>query len=105
MIIRACSYNCSIKTPEAPSQYSEILVSFSQDQQTLIDIALGDAGMDTTADAVQVHLSQEETAQFSAPGVVYMQIRCYKSTYNAPGSKLFQIPVVPALNDEILGGA
>ena len=105
-IIRACSYNCSIKTPQAPSEYSEILVSFSQNQNTLINKALsdGDGGLDTTADAVQVHLSQEDTALFEAPGVAYMQIRCYKSTYDAPGSKLFQIPVIPALNDEILGG-
>ncbi len=101
-IIRACSYNCSIKTPEAPSGYSKILVTFAQGQEVLID--KDESEVDLTADAVQVHLSQAETALFEAPAVAYMQIRCYKSTYNAPGSKLFQIPVAPALNDEILGG-
>lgn len=101
-IIRACSYNCAIKTPEAPSNYSSILVSFSQKQEVLIN--KDESEIDMTDDAIQVHLNQEDTAKFEAPGFAFMQVRCYKTEFNAPGSKIFKIPVIPALNDEILGG-
>lgn len=99
-IIRACSYNCSIKTPEAPTQYSKILVTFSQGKTKLIDKDEND--LTYTADAVEVHLTQEETKLFKAPAQALMQIRCFKSQYDAPGSKLFAIDVYPALNDEVL---
>ena len=99
-IIRACSYSCSIKTPEAPSEYSKILVSIAQNGQTLINKT--QAELQTTASSVIMQLTQEETKLFKAPGRAFLQVRCYKSTYNAPGSKLFAIDVWPANNDEVL---
>lgn len=99
-MIRACSYNCSIKTPEAPAEYSKLLVSIAQNGQTLINKTEED--LQTTADSVLVQLTQEETRLFKAPGKAYLQLRCYKSAYNAPGSKLFSIDVWPANNDEVL---
>lgn len=98
-IIRACSYSCGVKTPEAPSGYSKILVTFSQGGNKLIDLTENDVTL--TSDTVEVKLTQAQTRLFKA-GQAVMQIRCYKSTYNAPGSKLFAIEVWPALNDEVL---
>ena len=51
-----------------------------------------------------LQLTQAETAQFVAGIPAQIQIRCYGSAYNAPGSAAYVIEVWPALNDEILGG-
>lgn len=98
-IIRACSYSCGVKTPEAPSGYSKILVTFSQGQNKILDLTENELSI--TADAVQINLTQEQTKLFK-PGQAVMQIRCYKTAYNAPGSRLYVIEVWPALNDEVL---
>ena len=99
---RACSYQATFRTPEAPANYSAILVTLQQYGQNLIsktedDLIIGDTD-------VVLNLTQEETALFESPGVALMQIRCYESTYNAPGSAVFQVEVWPALDDQILTG-
>lgn len=96
---RACSYEATIKTPVNPSGYSAIVVTFKQDntevQKTLEDLTLTDT-------SVIVKLTQEETRQFEAKKKVHLQIRCYASTYDAPGSKIWSIPVEDSLNDGVL---
>ncbi len=99
-IIRCCSYEVGIKTPVDPSTYDKILVTFSQkDRQILVkqktDLTL-------LEDGVKVKLTQEETALFTAPGDALMQLRAYTSQYNAPGSRMWAIPVYPTNNEEIL---
>ena len=101
-LIRACSYIASIKTPAAPDSYSAILVTFQQDGDNLISKTLEDLECDETY--VHVKLTQEETALFTAAVPAYMQIRCYASEYEAPGSKVWYLDVYPALDDQILGG-
>lgn len=113
MIIRACAYNAVIRTAINPTEYSKILVTFAQDQQILIEkteneLTIGD-------DGVVVSLTQEETLLFkpSAKSVMgrrigspaYLQIRAYKSAYDAPGSKQFEIDVLDSQSEEVLDNA
>ena len=101
-IKRACSYQATIKTPKAPSTYSEILVTFQQDGLNLIQKTLAD--LETDENNVIVNLTQEETAKFIATVPAYLQVRCYAEEYDAPGSKVWPLDVLPALDDQILGG-
>jgi hypothetical protein len=97
---RACSYEATIKTPVAPSNYSAILVTFQQGGVNLVEKTLQDLTL--TATSIIVKLTQEETALFEAKKKAYLQVRCYASTYDAPGSAVWDIPVEAALNDEVL---
>ena len=99
-LIRACSYQAAIKTPIDPSEYERILVTFSQNDRNLINKEKSQ--LDLQSDSVVVKLTQEETKQFTVPGVALLQIRAFKSVYEAPGSRIWPIQVYPALNDEIL---
>lgn len=101
-IRRACSYSATIKTPEEPAEYSVIVATFSQDNNILINKSLGDSGVTINEDCVVVQLSQEETLLFRPGKVALFQIRCYKSTYEAPGSKVWAIDVYDSLNMEVL---
>lgn len=97
---RACSYEATIKTPVAPSNYSAILVTFQQGGVNLVEKTLQDLTL--TATSVIVKLTQEETALFEAKKKAYLQVRCYASTYDAPGSKIWDLKVEDALDDEVL---
>ena len=111
-IRRACSYAATITTPEAPANYSAILVSFSQNQQIIHSFELGDDEIAVNTDDITVQLTQEQTAAFqpsqgSPMGrenaqPAYLQIRCYKSDYVAPGSKTWSIEVYDSLETEVL---
>ena len=111
-IHRAGTYPVTIKTPQAPSEYSSILVTFAQNQQIIVEKGTGDSGFSTTADAVEVTLTQDETLLFQptvgspmggtrAP-LAYIQIRCYKSSLDAPASAVWPLEVYDALNQEVL---
>ena len=97
---RACSYEATIRTPVAPSNYSAILVTFQQGGVNLVQKALEDLTLTETS--VVVQLTQAETALFEAKKNAYLQIRCYASEYNAPGSKIWPLKVEDALDDEVL---
>lgn len=97
---RACSYQANIKTPEAPDAYSAILVTFQQNQQNLFN--LDKSQLVIGEEMVTVQLDQEQTRQFQAGVPAFLQIRAYKSQYEAPGSKVWTLDVYPALNDEVL---
>ena len=111
-IRRACSYAATITTPEAPGEYSAILVSFSQNQQVIHSFELGDPEIVVNDSDVTVQLTQAQTAEFSPSQgspmgrenaqQAYLQIRCYKSAYNAPGSKTWAIDVYDSLETEVL---
>lgn len=100
MIIRACSYKATIKLPEAASTYSKILVTFAQDGAILVEKNKSDLTIDN--DTVVVNLTQAETKLFNPSLLAMMQVRCFDSAYNAPGSVVFGIKVCPALDDEVL---
>ena len=112
-IRRACSYAATITTPEAPTEYSEIRATFAQDQQIVYNFTLNDDEMRMEEDGVIVMLAQEQTAAFKPSagspmgrqlgGPVYLQLRCYKSRYEAPGSKTWEIPVFDSENTEVMG--
>lgn len=99
-IKRACSYTATIKTPVVPSEYTAILVTFSQNGTNLIE--KDETQVTLTDDAIVVNLDQTETKQFTACAKAFLQVRCFKSQYDAPGSAIWAIPVWPALNDEVL---
>ena len=99
-MIRACSYTATIQAPEDPTTYSAILVTFAQDGENIIEKTEEDVTFEDNNIIVQ--LDQEETKQFACGKKCYIQIRCYKAQYNAPGSSVWAIDVRPALNDEIL---
>ena len=101
-IRRACSYQVSFQTPQPPAGYSDILVSFGQNGNVLFNKTEDELVIGETS--VIAQLTQEETRQFKAGVAAQIQIRCFASTYNAPGSKEFFVDVWPALNDVILGG-
>lgn len=113
MIRRACTYGAAIATPENPSSYEAIVVTFAQDQEIVVEktkdeLTLSDEG-------VLVELTQEETKRFlpstKSPmgerqgGKVYMQIRAYSSVSDAPGSDCWLIDVFDSLNTEVLPNA
>lgn len=101
-IRRACSYQAIFTTSEDPANYSAILITIQQNGQNIINKSLGDSGVTIDGDTVILKLTQEETAQFEAGTPALIQIRCYESEYNAPGSAVFGVEVGRALNDEIL---
>ena len=99
-MIRACSYTATIQTPEDPTNYSAILVTFQQGGVNLVE-------RDETEVTIQdnkiiVNLDQTDTKLFACGKKAFVQVRCFKSQYNAPGSVVFAIDVLPALNDEVL---
>ena len=102
-IKRACSYTATIDLPEAPSYYSAIVVTFGQGgTRDLITKNKSTLVLDETKKTVVVQLTQAETKQFAACEKAFMEIRCYHSTYDAPGSRIWAIDVCPSLNEEVL---
>ena len=99
---RACSYQATFKTPEDPVNYSAILVTIQQSGENIINKSLEDLGLEIDEDVVVLNLNQEETALLTEGKPALIQIRCFKSEYNAPGSAVFAVDVGPALNDTIL---
>lgn len=113
VIKRACSFTDVIKSAIDPTEYSKILVTFAQDQNIVIEKTERD--MTISSDGILVELTQSETLQFrpSLKSVMgrrigspaYMQIRAYKSAYDAPGSKQFELDVLDTLSEEVLTNA
>ena len=97
---RACSYQATFKTPEDPSNYSAILVTMQQEGVNLINKDENNLTID--GDVVILNLDQDETKLFKAGKPALIQIRCFESQYNAPGSAVFAVDVGPALNDTTL---
>ena len=99
-MIRACSYTATIQTPQDPTSYSSILITFSQDGSIVLQ--KDETGVTFSGNKIIVQLTQAETKSFACGKKAYIQIRCYESAYNAPGSAIFAIDVWPALDDQIL---
>lgn len=113
VIQRAGTFTAKIRTPLAPSEYSQIRVSFAQGQRIVVEKTIGDAGFTVGTDSVELVLTQAETLQFaptagSPMGTVkgpmaFMQIRCYKNATDAPASCVWPLPVYDSLNQEVMG--
>ena len=102
-IRRACSYQATIKLPAAASTYSDILVTLQQKGRNIITKRKADLDLD--GDTVALKLSQEDTALLTvdkSTQTALLQVRCYASEFDAPGSQLWAVDVLPALNDTIL---
>jgi len=99
-IVKGASYSATIQTPLPAENYSAMRVTFAQGGQVLAakdksDLLLQDG-------LVIVQLSQEETLGFLAGAPALMQIRCYRSEYDAPGSACWPIPVQASNEVEVL---
>lgn len=101
-IRRACSYQATIQTPKPPAIYSDILVTVAQNGENLINKPR--YLLNIEEETVTLQLTQEETAQFEENVPAQIQIRCFAGVYDAPGSHVWTVDVLPALNDTILGG-
>lgn len=99
-IRRACSYQATIKTPKAPSNYSKLLLTIAQNGQNLITKTESD--LQTNDTSVIVKLTQAETKLFVDGTPAFLQLRCYAGAYDAPGSKVWPVEIWPALDDEVL---
>lgn len=101
-IRRACTWQATITLPEDSENYEVILVTLSQKQQNLINKRSGDDGLTINTEDVVLNLTQEETRQFAAGTPALLQIRAYKSVYDAPGSRVWAVEVYDSLNTEVL---
>lgn len=99
-IRQACSYQATVKMPEAAANYSAILVTFAQEQQNLITLGADDLEID--GQDIIIKLDQSQTSLFAAGIPAFLQVRAYKSQYVAPGSPAWAIDVLPALDPRIL---
>ena len=99
-IRRACSYTATIQTPEDPTTYSAILVTVAQNGTNIFNKDESDLVFDDGK--ILLQLDQTETKQLSCGKKAFIQVRCYKSQYEAPGSAVWAVDVCPALNDEVL---
>ena len=99
-IIQACSYTATIEPPLPPENYTAILASLAQDGKTLINKETADLLLQDGL--IFVRLTQEETAVFKSGIPAFLQIRCYRGEYDAPGSQIWPVDVWPALNKEVL---
>lgn len=100
-IKRACTFPVTIVTPKPPATYTEMLLTFQQKQRNMITKT--EADMTTTDTAVYVVLTQEETALLTEGIPCLMQLRCYSGSNDAPGSAIWELEVMDALDDRILG--
>lgn len=99
-IRRACSYQAEFTLPEAAESYTAILVTLSQRKQQIIN--KDETELTLEGSKAILKLTQAETLLFSADVPAQIQLRAYKSAYDAPGSKIWTIEVNPSLNEEVL---
>lgn len=112
-IRRAGSFACTIEPPLAPSEYSAIQLTFSQDQQIIITKNLGDTGLAVSGTKLTITLTPAETLQFrptggspmgrKTGGPAVMQLRCWKSASDAPASPCWGLPVFDCNSEEAIG--
>lgn len=96
----ACSYKATFQLPENPANYNAILVTFAQNGQNLINLDATHLQID--GQNVIAQLDQEQTNLFAPNVPAFVQIRAYKSQYEAPGSRVWPLDVWPSLNQEVL---
>lgn len=109
-INRNCSYTAAITLPHSPDYYSKIEVTFSQDQDIVIQKNVNELSLNESG--VLVQLTQEETTLFAPSekspsgsrtgGKAFLQIRVYKSDYEVLGSPCWPLDVYDSLSEEVL---
>lgn len=99
-IRRACSYTGTFTLPDAAESYNALVVAISQNKQLIIKKTKPD--LELSGNDAVVKLTQEETLRLIADTPAQLQIRAYKSAYEAPGSKIFTVDVYPSIDEEVL---
>lgn len=83
------------------SSFDKILVTYSQDENIVLELTKEDLVLDNTNNTIQHTFTQEETNLFRENQDVDIQIRI-KSSGTVLASKIFKMPVTKVLNDEVL---
>lgn len=99
-IRRACSYIASFTLPDNAANYSALQVTVSQQMSQVINKTKDE--LDLSGRVASLKLTQEETLMFEENIPAQIQIRAFKGVYDAPGSKIFTVEVLPSLNEEVL---
>lgn len=99
-IRRACSYTGTFTLPDAASSYSALVVAISQNKQLIIKKTKAD--LELSGNEAAIKLTQQETLRLAAGTPAQIQIRAYKSDYEAPGSKIYTVDVYPSIDEEVL---
>ena len=97
---RATSHSFTWKLPKYADDYPEILATLEQNGEIILNKTKNDLEID--GNRVVLILTQEETLMFEAGVPAYIQMRAYNSPKDAPGSKVWKIPVYRSLNEEVL---
>lgn len=97
---RATTHTFSFLLPREANYYSELLVTISQDEEQIINRRKNELRLEGTK--VSITLTQEETLRFVAGVPAKIQIRAYANATDAPGSRIWTVPVFPSLNEEVL---
>lgn len=111
-IRRAGTYDFSVHTPLPPTEYEQIVLTFAQNQQIVLEKKTGEPRVTVDEANFSVTLTQAETKLFM-PSIgspmgrrlgskVSIQCRCYKSMTDAPASGFCTVDVQDAENEEVL---
>ena len=97
---RATTPNHTFTFPEEVevSSVTDILISYSQNGQKILEKTLNDLTIDTENNAFNLKLTQKETDSF-APGKALVQVRA-KTGNTALASQMIWLTVKPVLNSE-----
>lgn len=87
---------------EDPRDFVEVLVTYAQRGQILINRDQSQLSIDETT--VYLRLTQEETLLFEAGVPVEIQIRVLRQDGTADASPIYKMPVEAILSEKILGG-
>ena len=111
-IRRGATYGCTFQPPEAPSEYSAILVTFVQGQQIIHSFTEESPELAVGSTDIVITLSQQQTLAFApshfspmgreTKGFVYVQCRCFKSASVVTESQNIPIPVEVCESEEVL---
>ena len=87
---------------ESPADFEEIVVTYAQRGQVLINRDKPQLSIDATT--VYLRLTQVETLLFTSGVPVEIQIRVLRQDGTADASPIYRVPVEAVLNDSVLGG-
>lgn len=103
-MIRATTPTHIFHFPEDPTHFDEILVSYAQFGQKILDKTGTDLTIDTENCNVSVTLTEEETNLFKSKDgreTCEVQVRVRKGN-EVSASPIHRIRILPVLNDEVL---
>lgn len=102
-MIRATTPAFRYRLPNAAENYSEFLVTMSQNNNILV--SRRKSGLTIDGNTIQWTLTQQEANQFEAGKLAQVQLRAVLAGGTVVATPISNVVVNPALDDSILGGA